>query len=109
MVAKLVERPPGLYLCVRKRSVRSSSRPADSKKIPFSKELTDNYCALGLLFESITCNNNNNNKQVDCSFGAIDKDLSHDASGTDKLNDSGVCRINVCSQASPVAPVDFKC
>ena len=25
---------------------------------PFSKELTDNYCALGLLFESIICNNN---------------------------------------------------
>ena len=30
------------------------------QEIPFSKELTDNYCALGLLFESITCNNNNN-------------------------------------------------
>ena len=28
---------------------------------PFSKELTDNYSALGLLFESKICNNNNNN------------------------------------------------
>ena len=26
--------PAGLYLCVRKRSVRPSSRPADSKKFP---------------------------------------------------------------------------
>ena len=31
------------------------------QEIPFSKELTDNYCALGLLFESKICNNNNNN------------------------------------------------
>ena len=31
------------------------------QEIPFSKELTDNYCAQGLLFESIICNNNNNN------------------------------------------------
>ena len=30
------------------------------QEIPFSKELTDNYCALGLLFESKICNNNNN-------------------------------------------------
>ena len=29
------------------------------QEILFSKELTDNYCALGLLFESKTCNNNN--------------------------------------------------
>ena len=29
------------------------------QEIPFSKELTDNYCALGLLFESKICNNNN--------------------------------------------------
>ena len=35
------------------------------QEIPFSKELTDNYCALGLLFESITCNNNNNNFMTD--------------------------------------------
>ena len=27
------------------------------QEIPFSKERTDNYCALGLLFESIICNN----------------------------------------------------
>ena len=35
------------------RSVRPSSRPAEnSKKGPFSKELTDNYCALRFLYES---------------------------------------------------------
>ena len=28
------------------------------QEIPFCKELTDNYCALGLLFESKICNNN---------------------------------------------------
>ena len=31
------------------------------QEIPFSKELTDIYCALGLLFESKICNNNSNN------------------------------------------------
>ena len=30
------------------------------QEIPFSKELTDNYCALGLLFDSKIRNNNNN-------------------------------------------------
>ena len=34
------------------------------QEIPFSKELTDNYCALELLFESKICNNNNNNNNM---------------------------------------------
>ena len=36
------------------------------QEIPFSKELTDNYCALGLLFESKICNNNNIVKDASC-------------------------------------------
>ena len=47
-------------LCVRKRSVPTKFETCRLQEIPFSKELTDNYCALGLLFESIICNNNNN-------------------------------------------------
>ena len=38
------------------------------QEIPFSKEVTDNYCALGLLFESKTCNNIIINDQGFCNL-----------------------------------------
>ena len=44
------------------------------QEIPFSKELTDNYCALGLLFESITCNNNNIVDVIRKCHVAVDQD-----------------------------------
>ena len=52
LVAQLVERPPGLTWCVRKRSVRPSSLdPLDSSEIPFSKELTVQLlCSNEILF-----------------------------------------------------------
>ena len=58
LVAQLVERPPGLPMCSQKESL-TKFETRWHQEIPFSKELTDNYCALGLLFESTTCNNNN--------------------------------------------------
>ena len=39
---------PARLTYVAKGVSEPSLRPADSKKIPFSKELTHNYCALGL-------------------------------------------------------------
>ena len=60
LVAQLVERPPGSPMCSQKECP-TKFETRWLQEIPFSKELTDNYCALGLLFESITCNNNNNN------------------------------------------------
>ena len=42
------------------------------QEIPFSKELTDNYCALGLLFESKICNNKIN-KIIILKLGALDE------------------------------------
>ena len=58
LVAQLVERPPGLPMCSQKECP-TKFETRWLQEIPFSKELTDNYCALGLLFENITCNNNN--------------------------------------------------
>ena len=54
--------PAGANLCVRKKECPTKFETRWLQEIPFSKELlTDNYCALGLLFESKICNNNNNN------------------------------------------------
>ena len=71
LVAQLVERPPGLPMCSQKECP-TKFETRWLQEIPFSKELTDNYCALGLLFESITCNNNNNKQTLirDLSFVA---------------------------------------
>ena len=57
LIAQLVERPPGLPMCSQKECP-TKFETRWLQEIYFSKELTDNYCALGLLFESITCNNN---------------------------------------------------
>ena len=64
LVDQLVERRPGLPYVFAKGVSDQVRDPLTPREIPFSKELTDNYCALGLLFESITCNNNNNNFDV---------------------------------------------
>ena len=67
MVAQLVECPPGLPMCSQKECP-TKFETRWLQEIPFSKELTDNYCALGLLFESITCNNNGLGGQWPYSF-----------------------------------------
>ena len=52
LVAQLVERPPG-QTCVFAKGVFDQVRDPLTQEIPFSKELTDNYCALRFLYESI--------------------------------------------------------